>query len=78
MREKYKDEPVEKLTEDVIRECFVSWKNYFAGAGNGEQAKMSVAILGRIVGMRAAENNKRGLELVAMRIETKIPLQLNS
>lgn len=54
---------VETLRKEVIKDAWVSLKQYFDGAGNGSEAKIAVVALGISVKEQQAENNRKAIDL---------------
>ena len=56
------------LKKLVEKDCWVSLKRYFDGAGNGPEAKVAVVTLGTLARERQADNNARQLNIIEKRL----------
>ena len=45
MKEKFSNKTTNQLKEEIYRDCVVSIKNYFNGAGNGVEMKTALLTL---------------------------------
>ena len=64
---------LKKLKTDVEKEAWIALRQYFYGAGNGSEAKISVGILSNIAREKQADNNARQLDIIEKRLLLKAP-----
>ena len=62
-REKLRKVDVGEIKKQVIKDSWISLRQYFDGAGNGSEAKIAVVALGIAVKEQQAENNQRAVDL---------------
>lgn len=66
---------IEELKNEVVKDAWVSLKQYFDGAGNGSEAKVAVVALGIAVKERQADNNRRAIDLSYKRTLGRLELE---
>ena len=70
-REQLLKKPKEELREDIEHECLVALKQYFAGRGNGPQAKVASVVLTTFTRAEQAKNNARSLDLIEAKLRAE-------
>lgn len=74
-KESLKKMDVEELKKEVVKDAWVSLKQYFDGAGNGNEAKVAVVTLGISVKEKQADNNKRAIDLAYTRTLGRLEIE---
>jgi len=78
----YKDslrkKDVNELKQGVIKEAWVALTNYYNGAKNDQEAKVSISVLAIRSREMQAENNKRALDLLELKLGTMDKAQLEA
>ena len=63
---------VNDIKEEVIKQSWISLRQYFDGAGNGSEAKIAVVALGIAVKEQQADNNKRAVDLAYSKFSNNV------
>jgi hypothetical protein len=68
----------DELKEMVCRDAWIALRQYFCGAGNGPEAKVSCVVITTLTREFQARNNARSLDLLERRlaIESGSPIRI--
>lgn len=62
-RSKMRELSIKDIKQMVVKDAWISLKQYFDGNGNGNEAKVAAVALGIVAKEKQAENNKRAVDL---------------